>query len=244
MTTHNFSIMELAMSLIVRLDRNTIFPPMLNNPESFLTASDNLNNLSFRKQKKKRSPNAFLICRRNVHEESIRKGNFNMRIVSKVTGILWNSASPEEKDIYKKLADRVYEINYKRTSSFYKKAVSCKPHNSFPIHLQKTTPVASPPALPLTPQLEVSIDSILTSPNDNVSSSPTLSGFFSNASNIELENNGYFLNNLKNQSNNNDNNNNNSDFISISIIPHQDQLQTDCNYPLSYLYNNSFTSQH
>src|SRR6185437_1469426 len=141
MTTHNFSIEDLAMSLIVRLDRNNIFPPLLNDPESFLSPTDNLTNLSFRRPK--RSPNAFLVCRRNVHEEATRKGTFNMRVISKVTGILWKSASPEEKDVYKKLADRVYEIHYRRTSSIYKKMTvsslkeraSYKPYYSFPIQL-------------------------------------------------------------------------------------------------------------
>ncbi|CAB4403988.1 unnamed protein product [Rhizophagus irregularis] len=163
MTTHNFSIEDLAMSLIVRLDRNNIFPPMLNNPESFLSPTDNLTNLSFRRPK--RSPNAFLVCRRNVHEEATRKGTFNMRVISKVTGILWKNASAEEKDVYKKLADRVYEIHYKRTSSIYKKMTvsslkeraSYKPYYSFPIQL--STASTAPP--PTSPQIETSIGPIV-----------------------------------------------------------------------------------
>jgi len=95
MNTHNFSIEDLAMSLIVRLDRRNIFPPLLNNPETFLSPTDNLTNLSFRRPK--RSPNAFLVCRRNVHEEATRKGTFNMRIISKVTGILWKNAHQKKR---------------------------------------------------------------------------------------------------------------------------------------------------
>ncbi|GBB96048.1 hypothetical protein RclHR1_02670017 [Rhizophagus clarus] len=163
MTTHNFSIEDLAMSLIVRLDRNNIFPPLLNNPESFLSPTDNLTNLSFRRPK--RSPNAFLVCRRNVHEEATRKGTFNMRVISKVTGILWKNASAEEKDVYKKLADRVYEIHYRRTSSIYKKMTvsslkeraSYKPYYSFPIQIStsSTTSSSAPP------QIETSIGPVV-----------------------------------------------------------------------------------
>ena len=39
------------MSLIVRLDRNNIFPPLLNNPESFLSPTDNLQIYRFDDQK-------------------------------------------------------------------------------------------------------------------------------------------------------------------------------------------------
>ena len=80
MTTFNFSIEDLAMPLVVRLDRKNIFPPLL---KIFLPITD----LSSRRPK--RSPNAFLICRKDVHEEATRKGTFNMRVISKVTGILW-----------------------------------------------------------------------------------------------------------------------------------------------------------
>jgi len=119
MTTHNFSIKELAMSLMVRLDRRNIFPPLYNDPETFIPSSDNLTKLSFRRPK--RCPNAFLLCRKNVHEEANRIGTSNMRVISKVTSILWKNASPEEKNVYKKLADHVYEIHYRRISIIYKK---------------------------------------------------------------------------------------------------------------------------
>src|SRR5437763_991983 len=114
MTTHNFSMEDLALALIGRLDRKNIFPPILNDPESFLPKIDDSTNLSFRRPK--RSPNAFLICRKNVQEEATRQGTFNMRVVSKVTGILWKAASSEEKGAYKQLASQVYEVHHRRTS--------------------------------------------------------------------------------------------------------------------------------
>ncbi|CAI2167870.1 12929_t:CDS:2 [Funneliformis geosporum] len=143
MTTHNFSIEDLALSLIVRLDRRNIFPPSYNNPETFIPSSDNLTKLSFRRPK--RCPNAFLLCRKNVHEESNRKGTSNMRVISKVTSILWKNASPEEKDVYKKLADHVYEIHYRRISSIYKKFTS-SPSSSLK---EGESPSYSPYSLPL-----------------------------------------------------------------------------------------------
>src|SRR3954463_7426388 len=82
MATHDFSIEYLAMSLIVRLDRRNIFPPLHNNPESFLSSVGSISNLS--SYRPKRPPNAFLICRKNVQEESKSKGTYNMRIISKV----------------------------------------------------------------------------------------------------------------------------------------------------------------
>ncbi|CAG8485731.1 11201_t:CDS:2 [Diversispora eburnea] len=77
MTTSNFSIEDLATALIVRLDRAKIFPPEFNNPEYF-----------------------------NVHQEAKRRGTCNMRVISKVTGILWRNASLEEKEVYERLADQ------------------------------------------------------------------------------------------------------------------------------------------
>ena len=111
MTTHNFSTDDLAQTLLVKLDRRNIFPPLLNNPEKFISS---LNNLSLLRPR--RPPNAFLLCRKNVQEEAKRKGNCNMRVISKVTGVLWKDASPDEKKVYEKLANRVHEIHYKKIS--------------------------------------------------------------------------------------------------------------------------------
>src|SRR6266542_681778 len=102
MTTHNFSVEYLAISLIARLDRGNIFPPSINDPESFVSSvgTSNGNSPSIRQ---KRPPNAFLICRKNVQEETKRKESYNMRVISKVTSILWKNASIEERNVYKRL---------------------------------------------------------------------------------------------------------------------------------------------
>ncbi|RIA87050.1 hypothetical protein C1645_778162 [Glomus cerebriforme] len=109
MTTHNFSTDDLAKSLLVKLDRRNIFPPSLDNPEKFITSFNNLTVL-----RPRRPPNAFLLCRKNVQEEAKRKGNCNMRVISKVSGVLWKDASPDEKRVYEKLANRVHEIHYNK----------------------------------------------------------------------------------------------------------------------------------
>ncbi|GBB83387.1 hypothetical protein RclHR1_10100004 [Rhizophagus clarus] len=113
MATHDFSVEYLAMSLVARIDRKNIFPPLFNDPESFVPVPSN-NSSSTRP---KRPPNAFLICRKNVQEETKRKGAYNMRVISKVTSILWKNASDDEKSVYKNLFDRVYEIHNTRNSS-------------------------------------------------------------------------------------------------------------------------------
>ena len=83
---------------------------------------------------------------------------FNMRVISKVTSILWKSASDEEKKVYKKLADQVYEIHYQRTSSIYKKITASavkgrsniyKPYLSFPIQLSSSSISSNSTAPPL-----------------------------------------------------------------------------------------------
>ncbi|CAB4483454.1 hypothetical protein RhiirA1_470565 [Rhizophagus irregularis] len=113
MATHDFSIEYLAMSLLARLDRKNIFPPKYDDVESFVPVPSN-NSSSTRP---KRPPNAFLICRKNVQLESKRKGSHNMRVISKVTSILWRNATDSEKSVYKNLFDRVYEIHSMRNSS-------------------------------------------------------------------------------------------------------------------------------
>lgn len=92
----------LATSLIKRLNRKNIFPPLLDDPESFVAPIGSRSKKPF---------NSFLICRRNVRKEANRKGTHNMRVISKVAGILWNNATLEEKNVYKTIAKRVYEIH-------------------------------------------------------------------------------------------------------------------------------------
>jgi hypothetical protein len=95
-----------AKTLAFSLERNNIFPPVLNDPNIIL---QNKRPISQRK----RPPNAFFICRMNVQKEVTRNDfnlKYNMRIVSKAASILWNSASPEEKIQYFLIANTVKEL--------------------------------------------------------------------------------------------------------------------------------------
>ncbi|CAG8570919.1 31350_t:CDS:2 [Gigaspora margarita] len=106
-------IADLANNLYHKLDRNKIFPPYHNKPEDLLPILN-----ASRKCRPRRSPNSFLLCRKNVHEEAKRNGTFNMRIISKVTGMLWRDASPREKQFYEDLdtmrtqVAKLYEENW------------------------------------------------------------------------------------------------------------------------------------
>ncbi|CAG8457783.1 5376_t:CDS:2 [Racocetra persica] len=112
--TSDFPIADLANNLIRRLDRTRIFPPYHNNPEDLLPVLN-----ASRTCHPRRSPNSFLLCRKNVHEEAKRNGTFNMRIVSKVTGILWRKASAREKQFYEDLAKRCNSLYVERYHSIY-----------------------------------------------------------------------------------------------------------------------------
>ncbi|CAG8804398.1 13023_t:CDS:2, partial [Dentiscutata erythropus] len=103
--TSDFPIADLANNLYHKLDRSKIFPPYHNKPEDFLPVLN-----SSRTCCPRRSPNSFLLCRKNVHEEAKRNGTFNMRIVSKVTGMLWRGASQREKQFYEDLAKRCNKL--------------------------------------------------------------------------------------------------------------------------------------
>ncbi|RGB28916.1 hypothetical protein C1646_714851, partial [Rhizophagus diaphanus] len=105
-------IESMAISLHAKLDRKNIFPPLYNDPESYVPSVPSNDNYQ-----QKRIPNASLMCRRNVHMEAKHKGSFDMRVISKVTGIFWNNASFEEKTVYKKLFKRVNEIYHERKYS-------------------------------------------------------------------------------------------------------------------------------
>ncbi|RIA83441.1 hypothetical protein C1645_786370 [Glomus cerebriforme] len=101
------SLSDLADTLIQKLDRAKIFPPYLNNPEELVNASK-------RNAKPPRPPNGFLLCRKNVHQEAKRRGICNMRVISKVTGMLWRAATPDEKEEYEKLATKVHNLHSQR----------------------------------------------------------------------------------------------------------------------------------
>ncbi|RIB17068.1 hypothetical protein C2G38_2188328 [Gigaspora rosea] len=117
----NLSLEFLANALMNSLDRRKIFPPQLNNPEELLSAHCN------RISPPTRPPNGFLLCRKNVHFEAKQQGHCNMRVISKVTGILWRTASAEEKEIYEQLAQAVNLVYAQRyhpdSNSYYMRSI-------------------------------------------------------------------------------------------------------------------------
>jgi hypothetical protein len=111
MTKNTFSpdYLEItAKTLAFSLERNNIFPPLLNDPNIILQNKSPL-------RKRKRPPNAFFICRMNVQKEVKRNerngSKYNMRIISKAASILWNNASFEEKNQYFFIANTVKELH-------------------------------------------------------------------------------------------------------------------------------------
>ncbi|CAB4387001.1 hypothetical protein RhiirA5_473883 [Rhizophagus irregularis] len=107
MSLQTSSLSDLADILIQKLDRERIFPPSFNKPEELV-------NISKRNAKPPRPPNGFLLCRKNVHQEAKRRGICNMRVISKVTGMLWRAATPDEKEEYEKLAIKVHNLHSQR----------------------------------------------------------------------------------------------------------------------------------
>jgi len=98
---------DTATALLLKINRTNIFPPLLKDPEEFIS-------VKCKKKRKKQTPNAFIMCRMNVHKESERIGcKYNMRIISKATGKLWKDARSEEKNEYIKLSNKVKSYNEK-----------------------------------------------------------------------------------------------------------------------------------
>ncbi|CAJ0628453.1 15046_t:CDS:10 [Entrophospora sp. SA101] len=93
---------------MTNLDRNKIFPPFYNDPEELINPS------KIKTTGPPRPPNGFLLCRKNVHKQAKERGICNMRAISKVTGILWRTASTDEKEQYEKLAIEVQNLHSKR----------------------------------------------------------------------------------------------------------------------------------
>src|SRR6266542_3362617 len=119
---NNSSLNDLAENLINELDRKKIFPPSYNNPEELINPSKN------RSKGPPRPPNGFLLCRKNVHKEARLKGTCNMRVISKVTGMLWRSASTEEKETYEKLSVQVNNLHSQRYPGYkYRPTTRPKP---------------------------------------------------------------------------------------------------------------------
>jgi hypothetical protein len=134
MSNYTFSLecLEITANILaINVDRNNIFPPLLNDPKSIISQ----NKRPF--HQRKRLPNAFFVCRINVQKEVARNGfNSNMRIVSKAASILWNSASSEEKYQYVLIANnikvyhsRIIHANIENSDNNY----NYNPYISFPL---------------------------------------------------------------------------------------------------------------
>src|SRR3954453_5532068 len=114
----NSSMDDLANALINKLDRNKVFPPYYNNPEDLITQS------KARSIGPPRPPNGFLLCRKNVHRQAKERTVCNMRVISKVTGMLWRSATENEKEQYEKLALQVQNLHTERYPNYKYKQTS------------------------------------------------------------------------------------------------------------------------
>ncbi|RGB32473.1 hypothetical protein C1646_762839 [Rhizophagus diaphanus] len=136
MVETKFQVASLATSLIKRLNRENIFPPLLNDPESFVAPTGS---------GAKRTFNSFLIFRRNVCKEANRKGTHNMRVISKAAGVLWNDATLEEKKEYKMLAKRVHEIHELRNTTSFKVELTGQPPKAPSI--SRPLPLPSPSSM-------------------------------------------------------------------------------------------------
>ncbi|CAG8709813.1 15577_t:CDS:1, partial [Funneliformis mosseae] len=100
-----------------------------------------INPLNSRSKRPPRPPNGFLLCRKNVHKEARLKGFCNMRVISKVTGMLWRSATQEEKESYEKLSVQVNQLHSQRYPG-YKYRPTIRPR------LQAIRPYVAPPINP------------------------------------------------------------------------------------------------
>lgn len=118
-TIQTSSMDDLADLLINNLDRSKIFPPHYNKPEDLINPSSNS-----RSRQPPRPPNGFLLCRKNVHREARSRGICNMRVISKVTGMLWREASQDEKEQYEKLALQVNKLHSQRYPGYKYRPIS------------------------------------------------------------------------------------------------------------------------
>ncbi|CAG8496557.1 9519_t:CDS:1 [Paraglomus occultum] len=103
---------ELVQYYISTLSRDRIFPPFFNDPETLVP--DVAGN-----RRPPRPLNAFLLLRKNVAEEARRCIDHpNMRVISKVSSILWANSTQEEKDVYQCLAKDVSRLHAIRFPDF------------------------------------------------------------------------------------------------------------------------------
>ncbi|CAG8530370.1 2750_t:CDS:1 [Acaulospora morrowiae] len=130
------SMDDLARKLMSNLDRSRIFPPYYNKPEDLI----NLNS----SHHVKRPPNGFLLCRKNVNREAGRYGICNMRVISKVTGMLWRDASPEEKNAYENLATQVNRLHSAKFPNYKYQPSSRARSSNVSTHLSSYQPYTIP----------------------------------------------------------------------------------------------------
>ena len=138
MTADTPTLNEMAETLINQLDRKKIFPPSYNNPEELINQSSN------KSKGPPRPPNGFLLCRKNVHREATSIGISNMRVVSKVSGILWRGATPEEKETYEKLSAQVNRLHSQRYPGYKYRPTSRQ-------RLQQPYYIPNPNIIPILP---------------------------------------------------------------------------------------------
>ncbi|CAG8766799.1 9686_t:CDS:2, partial [Acaulospora morrowiae] len=159
-TIENTSLNDSAQLLMNSINRNMIFPPHYNSPEELINPS------KAKTSGIPRPPNGFLLCRKNVHKQAKQHGICNMRVISKVTGMLWRSATPDEKEQYEKLAMQVQNLHSVRYPGYkYKPAARTKPptyrhknqrhqHQPYPIP-QPTMDVPTQIQAPMVPYYQI-----------------------------------------------------------------------------------------
>ncbi|CAG8811539.1 25526_t:CDS:2, partial [Racocetra persica] len=160
MAMHTSSLNDLAQNLIKNLDRNNIFPPAINKPEDLIgiTKPDT---------RTRRPPNGFLLCRKNVHREARLKGTCNMRVISKVTGMLWREASAEEKEAYEQLALDVQNLHSQKYPGYrYRPSSRSKNVSLYHPHLN-TSSVPIPTQMTIPPQVHYNTTGFLFQPQQD-----------------------------------------------------------------------------
>ncbi|CAI2162619.1 7087_t:CDS:1 [Funneliformis geosporum] len=138
MAAANFSLEFLTNNLMEKIDRKMIFPPHLNDPVELLAFN--------RANRPSRPPNGFLLCRKNVNSIAKEVGIANMRVISKVAGIFWRSATLEEKEMYENLANEVSTVYTQRYN------VEKSIQSNQPTLMRRISPVYIPYYIPESPR--------------------------------------------------------------------------------------------
>ncbi|KAG9287313.1 hypothetical protein G9A89_008944 [Geosiphon pyriformis] len=101
--------------LLNMLNMTNILTPSIKNPEDFVGTPRIGKNGQIRTP---RPQNAFFIFRKNVLHEARLYNIQNMRLICKVSSILWKRASNDEKQIYRNLALQVADLHHQRYPDF------------------------------------------------------------------------------------------------------------------------------